>query len=231
MQLSDRLQRVANHVTPGGRVADIGCDHAYTSIYMIKNKIATSVIAMDINKGPLEKAKSNIMSAGLCDVITTRLSNGAKELNVGEVDRIVISGMGGILMKTILSDRPDVVADVKELVLQPQSEIAMLREYLHSIGYQIVQEDMLIDEGKYYTIIKAIHGTESYEKEIFYLYGKQLLESRHPILKKFLEKELNKKDVIMERLKAQNSEHARKRLAEVVVERAKIKEGLEYYDL
>lgn len=231
MQLSERLQRVANHVTVGGRIADIGCDHAYTSIYMIKNKIATRVIAMDVNKGPLEKAKYNIKNAGYEELIETRLSNGTEKLEPGEVDGIVISGMGGSLMTSILKARPDVIASVKELVLQPQSEIFILRQYLHTIGYKIIDEDMLIDEGKYYTIIRAIHGEESYDRDIFNIYGKVLLEKKHPILESFLERELRKKEMIKEQLLIQQTETAKRRLPGLEEEMKKLKEGLEYYDL
>ena len=156
LNISDRLKKVANCVKKDSFVADIGCDHAYTAIYLVKNKIAKKVIAMDINKGPLEKAKSNICNNRLEDYIETRLSDGGKELKKGEVNTILISGMGGRLTTKILDDSLDVVRECRQLVLQPQSEIYLVREYIAKIGFRIEYEDMFIDEGKYYVIINAL---------------------------------------------------------------------------
>lgn len=157
LNISDRLKRVADCISKGNRVADIGCDHAYTAIYLIKKDIAKKVIALDINKGPLEKAKKNISLYGLDDYIETRLSDGGKELKDDEVDSILISGMGGRLTNKILSDSIDIVKNCKQLVLQPQSEIHLVREYIQEIGFSIIYEDMLIDDGKYYVIINAMN--------------------------------------------------------------------------
>ena len=96
MQLSHRLTTVAEFVTKGNKVADIGCDHAHTSIYLVEKGIAASSIAMDVNKGPLQRANENISRFGFEGRITTRLSDGAKELTPGEADTLLISGMGGV---------------------------------------------------------------------------------------------------------------------------------------
>lgn len=156
LNISDRLKKVANCVKKDSFVADIGCDHAYTAIYLIKNNIAKKVIAMDVNKGPLEKAKTNISNNGLEEYIDTRLSDGGKELQKGEVDTILISGMGGRLTNRILEDSLEIVKECNQLVLQPQSEIHLVREYINSIGFYIEYEDMFVDEGKYYVIINAL---------------------------------------------------------------------------
>ena len=95
IQLSNRLQAVVDLVSKGAKVADVGCDHAYISIYMIEQGIAGHVVAMDVNKGPLERAKDNIKEHGLNDQIETRLSNGIKELNPGEVNTLLISPRSG----------------------------------------------------------------------------------------------------------------------------------------
>ena len=135
MQLSLRLKTVADSVTGGNRVADVGCDHAYIAIHLAENNIAPRVVAMDVNKGPLSKAMENIEIRGLEDRIETRLSDGLARLNPGEADTVVIAGMGGALMVRILTEGESALKEVKELILQPQSEIFLVRRHLHTNGY------------------------------------------------------------------------------------------------
>lgn len=233
MQLSKRLLTVANQVTKGSRVADIGCDHAYVSIYLIQQELALNVIAMDINKGPLVRAVENIEKYNLKDKIETRQSDGAKALKSGEADTILIGGMGGALTIKILSDSKEVVNQCKELVLQPQSEIFLVREYILKNQFKIIYEDMLIDDGKYYVVIKAIKSDreERYEKEIFYKYGKYLLESKNQTLNVYLEKGLEKNIQMIETLKRNPSEKAQDRISELQIDQQNIKEGLSYYEM
>lgn len=156
MQLSTRLKMVADCVSKGSIVADVGCDHAYISIYLMEHNLAQHIIALDINKGPLQRAKENIKQYGLEEKIQTRLSNGLLKLKPKEADCIVIAGMGGELMKNILIEGAACVAQAKELILQPQSEIYKIRRYLHTIGFNIIFENMCIDDGKFYVVIKAV---------------------------------------------------------------------------
>ena len=142
MELSKRLFAVASLVTPGNRIADIGTDHAYIPIYLMEKKRSISAIAMDVNKGPLERAEVHIEEAGLQDLIETRLSDGFEKLVPGEVDCAVIAGMGGGLVIKILSAYPEVTSRLKECVLQPQSEIAKVRAFLLQQGFQFVEEDL-----------------------------------------------------------------------------------------
>ena len=228
MQLSKRLQALTEFVTEGLRVADIGCDHAYVSIYLMEKKIASKVIAMDINKGPLLKAKENIAKYGLTEVIETRLSNGAMELEAGEVDGVLIAGMGGALMARILSQSSEVLDSLEEWILQPQSELYLVRRHIRDHGFHIVEENMLIDEGKYYTLMKARKGKEDSSLEVFDYFGKYLLENKNETLKQFLEQELKKKEAIFSKLQGEGQNH-RARLAELEEEITRIKGGLKYY--
>lgn len=229
MQLSQRLKTIANYVEKGSLVADVGCDHAYTSIYLIKNNIAGHIIAMDINKGPLEKAKTNIKGYGLSDRIETRLSNGMEKLCENEVDTVLISGMGGALVTSILGKRLDLVKACKSLILQPQSEIDLVRRFLHKHHFKIAEETMLIEEGKYYVVIHAVSGEETYEKEAEYQYGRCLLNLKDTTLKSFLEKE----QAVLKNIKAGmigiETEHTRKRLEEIDAELATIEEAFLFF--
>ncbi len=159
VRLSRRLQAVADFVTSGSRIADVGCDHAYTSIYLAEHGIAPGIIAMDVNQGPIDRAKENIRKYGHSDIIETRKSDGLEKLEPGEADTILIAGMGGALMVQILTNKKEVLQSVKELVLQPQSEIHKVRRMLQEEGFLIVGEDMVKEDGKYYFIMKALKNS------------------------------------------------------------------------
>lgn len=233
MQLSRRLKAVADTVTIGNRVADVGCDHAYISIYLIKNNIAPHVIAMDVNKGPLERANENINNHGYGKRIYTRLSDGLEKLEPGEADTILIAGMGGALMIKILEEGMEAVRKSTELILQPQSEIYLVRKHLHQIGFFINKEQMIKEDGKYYIIIKAEPSlkAESYDQEVFYQYGKLLLEQREPLMKEYLGRESRIRNEVIKELQLNTTEKATVRLEEVNQEIAYIDQALCYYKL
>lgn len=229
MQLSKRLNKVAEFVPKGSKVADIGCDHAHTSIYLVMEKRAASSIAMDINEGPLKRAKENIQLYGCEDKIETRLSDGAKKLQIGEADTIIISGMGGLLINKILSESKEVIKSSVCLILQPQSELREVRKYVHELGFKIVMEDMLTEDEKHYTIIKAYKGQETYDKEVEYRYGKILLEQRNPSLKAFLLYGIESFSKIINSLEQQNNNKNKKRLKELKRDLVYMEEAFEYY--
>ena len=204
MELSRRLQTVADAVTPGNRLADVGTDHGYVPMYLVNMGICPRAIAMDVNKGPLARAEEHIRAEGLSDRVATRLSDGLARLSPDEADTVVIAGMGGELICRILRDAPHILAAGKELILQPQSEWFKVRHLLHDAGYRIRQEWFLKEEGKYYVVIKAApapSGTaEAYPDELSYRYGALLLRERHPVLLEYLRQELEKKQQIVARM-------------------------------
>lgn len=156
MELSKRLQTIADMVTSGNRTADIGCDHGFVSIYLYQSGIAPKVYAMDVRMGPLARATEHIEERGLSAYIETRLSDGLAALREGEAETIICAGMGGRLMEKILQEGLTKVMAAKELILQPQSEIAGFRAFLRTHGLQIVKEDIVKEEGKFYPVIKAV---------------------------------------------------------------------------
>ena len=114
--------------------ADVGCDHGYVSIYLIRQQIAEHVIAMDVREGPLARARQNVEREGLTAYIQTRLSDGLKELSGGEAETVICAGMGGRLIVRILSEGGIREKGIRQLVLQPQSEIAFVRHALYEHG-------------------------------------------------------------------------------------------------
>ncbi|MBQ3583671.1 MAG: SAM-dependent methyltransferase [Lachnospiraceae bacterium] len=215
MKLSKRLQRVAQTVTPGYRVVDIGTDHGYVPIYLMEHRLATHVIAMDINRGPLKRAEEHIKEQNFEYDIETRLSDGFSSLQSGEADIAVIAGMGGELIKSILQKGSHVLGDFRELILSPHSEIEEVRKYLHSAGFRIDGEEMLIDDGKFYTIIKAVRGTEPSYSEAEYRYGKCLIEKQDEVLYQFLINRKEKTEKILEGLQKEQTENSKARASEL----------------
>lgn len=237
MQLSRRLQAVADLVTQGLRIADVGCDHAYTSIYLADWGISPQVIAMDVNQGPVDKAKENVKRYGCADRIEVRKSDGLEKLKPGEVDSILIGGMGGALTIEILKKRPDILKEIKELILQPQSEIAKVRKMLMDSGFLIVKENMVLEEGKYYMMMKAVQQTSVENKEDYVLtkqehlyYGRLLLEAKHPILREYLNWELGICEDVLRNLNTERTENALARKKDFLSKIELIHSGLEYFD-
>ncbi len=189
MELSERLYNITEMVTPGHVVADVGCDHGYVSIYLVEEQIIPHAIAMDVGTGPLKRAKEHIEEAGLTEYIETRLSDGVHALQPGEADSLIIAGMGGPLMQRIMEEGQDVLAQMKEFILQPQSEIAEFRHFLQNSGYHIISESMVCEDEKYYPMMKAVHGEMSYVNEVDFRYGRILLHEENPVLYQFLKKE------------------------------------------
>ena len=190
IKLSSRLQTVYDMLPSCDTLADVGCDHGYLSIAVLEKGKCAHVIPMDINKGPLESATSNIKEAGLIDRASLRLSDGLDKLEPKEADVICICGMGGILMKRILENgmRTAKAADI--LLLEPQSEMSAFRSFLMENNFIILDEELVEEENKIYPIIKVRPNDSRVDLTALELkYGPRILEKRPELLTKQLEKE------------------------------------------
>lgn len=176
-------------ITPGLPVADIGCDHAYLPIHLAKEDISPRIIACDINAGPILRASENIDDVDMGDRIEVRQGDGLSVIEPGEVASVVIAGMGGRLMMKILTEGRKVLRQVREIILEPQSEVGALRHFLQDEGYRIISENMVSEDDKYYPVIKAIPGQMDWDREIYFRYGKILLREENPVLHEFLLRE------------------------------------------
>lgn len=232
MQLSKRLCAVASMVTEGNRLVDVGCDHGYLPLYLYLNKKIPSAIAMDVRPGPLSRAREHIAEYGLEKYIETRLSDGLLALSPGEGDTLTIAGMGGPLMERILTAKEEVRESFRELILQPQSDIPHFRRFLGEIGWEIVEEEIVLEDGKFYPMMKAVRGeARTVPGDMPYTpeeaFGGLLLKKRHPVLKLYLERELRIRNEILEKLKEAAADDRRK---EVEEERRLVLTALEQYE-
>lgn len=228
MKLSDRLERIAakaSEVTEG-YAADVGTDHGFVPIRLIEMGKTKHVIAMDVRKGPLSRAKEHIREYHMEEQIETRLSDGLRELLPGEADTVVIAGMGGELMLRILKEGAHLYESVKHYILSPQSELSLFRHGLEQLGLAIMEEEMLCDEGKYYVILHVCPGAMHYEKESEYRYGADLLRKRDPVLREFLKKQQTQEEELLKRLVSMETEGAGKRTESLKKELKETKEAL-----
>lgn len=234
IRISDRLRIVAHMCDKGAVVADIGTDHGYLPIYLVQEGIAPSAIAMDLRKGPLEKAKKHICDNCLEDRIQTRLSDGLEKLSKNEADIITICGMGGRLIADIVTKGKDVITQNTILVVSPQSEVGEFRHFLVSQGFEIEDEQMLKEDGKYYFIIKCRKSEESVCSEFSetqYQYGWKLLDSKDKTLYEYLIKEKETNDGISNSIKKDESNPTVKlRLQQLSQKNNIIMKALSYYD-
>ncbi len=225
MELSRRLTAVAGLVSKGHVVCDAGCDHGYVSIYLVQEGISPRVIAMDVRTGPLAHAKEHIRMYGLEDYIETRLSDGVEALGYDEADTLILAGMGGRLMENILTRGRDKIRRMKELILQPQSELYAFRCFLRSEGLGVVQENMVYEDGKFYPMMRVIPNTNSAKKHmpdeqdtlLGDLYGELLLKEGHPVLKQYLDFQREKLEALLRKLEeaGRNSDRGKKRMEEI----------------
>ncbi len=201
MELSIRLKTIASMIEECNSVVDVGTDHGYVPIYLVKNSIIESAIASDINKGPVEKATNNVLSNNVSNQISCRLGSGLSTVKKGEVQVAIIAGMGGNLIRDILEADLKVVKELKYMILQPVQNAEVLREYLYSTGYDILDEEICMDDGKFYEIIKAKYNNKPVVMDtIYYEISKILLEKKHLVMQKFIEHKLQKYSQIYDTL-------------------------------
>ncbi len=150
-QLSKRLKLIASLVPNGARVCDIGTDHGYLSIELIKSGIAASVIATDVNEKPLNHARENIEKSGLS--IELRLCDGLENVSSDEADTLIIAGMGGEVIAGIIERGETVAKEASCLLLQPTTSPEILREYLSKNEYEILKEEPLLENEKLYSVM------------------------------------------------------------------------------
>ena len=157
--LSKRLQRCADYIGCANRIADIGCDHGYLGISLLKNGQVKSVIAADIRPMPLQAAKENAKRFGFDEQMEFFLSDGASAIP-RDFDVMVCAGMGADTMISIIENAPWLKSTSYRLILQCQSKTAMLRKYLNENGFSIVRESAIKDGRFLYSVMEVVFKQE-----------------------------------------------------------------------
>ncbi|BBH21263.1 SAM-dependent methyltransferase [Paenibacillus baekrokdamisoli] len=250
IKLSKRLQTIADLVTDGSRIADIGSDHALLPVYLVQSGKSPSAVAGELPDGPFLAAKKQTAEAGLKSVIQVRQGDGLSVLNPGEVDTVTIAGMGGSLMADILEAgwRSGKLAGVTELVLQPNVGEDLVRRWLISKGFVLQGEMILEEDGRIYEVLHAwsashlklnhdnewvyqtsilsVDMEDETKTEWLYRMGPYLLRQPSELLTKKWQFELGKLSRICQQLTLSEAEESRGKEAQYRAEMKQIKEVL-----
>ena len=197
----DRLELLASLAKGSKCLCDVGCDHAYAIIKAIKNYGVERGIAADINEGPLGQARLKLTEAGLLDKVDIALSDGFKAIDK-PFDTVIIAGMGGILIKSIIEAALDKLGD-KRLILEPNSDAPLLRAFLGSNGFKIIEEHAIIDMGKYYEIMVVVPGEASYS-DLEIKYGPILIRERPEAYKRHYEAMIKHLESLIDKIKKED---------------------------
>lgn len=223
MSLSKRLDIVSSFVSPGAKMLDVGSDHAYLPIALVKRGVISGAIAGEVVEGPFQSACQNVQKEGLTQQIQVRLASGLDAMTVEDgIEEIVIAGMGGRLISTILDQGQVKLQGIQTLILQPNNRENELRIWLEKHAYQIIAEEILEEAGKIYEIIVAKPGkmTLSWVEQTF---GPYLLKSKPEVFRKKWLKEAGKIEEILLKIP---EEHLEERL-ELTQKLSAIKEVLD----
>lgn len=219
MKLKPRLELVASKVSICDTVFDIGTDHAYIPIFLIKNKRCNKAVACDIRKGPLLRAKKNIEIFQYQSKIETRMGSGLTPVDsdTARENTVVIAGMGGKLITDILEKDLQKASACKKLIIQPNYAIEVVRQWLYENGFDIVDEELCAEDERIYNVIVAVYsGISVHLEDIYYYLGKKLIEKRDPLLKKYINKKVYKFNEIIKQIE-DNGERNVKYLNEIKI--------------
>ncbi len=197
MQLKPRLAEVAKCVEPADEVVDIGTDHAYLPVYLIKKGVCRRVIGVEKNQQNLEKAQKTVDLFQLRSKIELRKGDGFFALTEHDkVEEAVIAGLGGRTIGNILRSGAGKTQGLRRFVLQPMSDIYLLRRWLLTHGFRISDERLAREKNHFYVIITVQHGKQEISDPILLEVGPGLLKNRDPLLIPYLENEIARCQVI-----------------------------------
>lgn len=217
MKLTPRLQAIADHIPSHCLVGDVGTDHGYLAAYLVESDHHIKVIASDINEGPVENALRTLEENQLGHLIEVRLGGGLEPYALGELDMAVIAGMGGMLIRDIISESLEKVRALKGAILQPMTQQAELRRWLCENDFDIFNEIVVREGDKFYEIFSIRPGTtpvlDSLSLEIgFRSEDRVSVHQDQDIYRGFLSFKANKYSKIIESIRENGSEDSQEAL-------------------
>lgn len=190
--LSNRLMTVAGFVPQGARLVDVGSDHAYLPLFLVKQGRIDFAVAGEVVKGPYESALKNVTQEGELDRIQVRLANGLAAIEATDkISAVTIAGMGGRLIADILTAGKEKLVGVERLILQPNNREDDVRTWLEANDFQLVAETILEENGKIYEILVAEPGQMNLSAEER-RFGPFLMKEVSPVFREKWERELDK---------------------------------------
>ncbi|MDO5040795.1 MAG: class I SAM-dependent methyltransferase [Peptoniphilus sp.] len=213
INISERLKKIASYVDKGKKVADIGTDHGIVPIFLVSENISDRVIASDISKKSLQKTVDMVREYELEDKIETRVGNGLKVLKPGEVDNIIIAGMGGVLIWNLIEEDMEISKKAEKIILQPMQAPEYLREHLCKKGFEIIDESIIYEEERFFEIIVAKYTGEINPREdIFYEIPLICHRRKDETLRDFLINKIEyNKDILDKLTKVEKNERIKRR--------------------
>ena len=184
--LGSRLAALAAFAANAKKPVDVGTDHGYLPVWLLENAAASEAIATDIHEKPLKKAVDCARDHGLADRMTFQLTDGLKGVDLDGVDAIVIAGMGGETIQSILAQVPDLPARGIRLILQPMTKIEPLIRWLYGAGFHIEDERLAKETGTLYRILSVAGGAAEAPEGTALLAGEALFQNQDPLLGEYL---------------------------------------------
>lgn len=216
MKLTPRLQAIAELIPPGSVVADIGTDHAYLPIYLLLEQISQHAVASDINQAPLEQAQEIISAFNCHQKIDLRLGDGLEVLTAADdVDTVVIAGLGGRTIASLLQRGRTKLAQIKRVILQPMNETGYLRLYLAKNGFALFHESLVSERKHLYEIILAKPGQEMEQDPFRLSLGPRLLEKKPPLFQRLLKEKIRKLRMVYNSLQKAKKKDVTEKICEV----------------
>lgn len=199
IKLSKRLSTIAKMVDHSSSLADVGCDHALLDIYLSQNDIIKKAVACDITENALKGALKNLLKSNVKNV-TLRISDGLSKItSEDKIDTLVISGLGGNKIISILNDGKEKLNKISTIILAPNTDVSKVRKKLLEIGYFIEDEKLVKERKIIYTVIKFKKGLKKYNSKQIYL-GPVLLKNKDDLFNEAILDIVNKNKRIIKNL-------------------------------
>lgn len=197
--LSQRLSAIAESLSEGGLVCDVGSDHGALPLFLLRTGKCSSTIVTDLNEKPLERAKENFRKAAVFEKATFVLTDGIEEVLPLKPDSFVIAGMGGETIVGILNRGLNQITKGTQFLLQPMTKVSSLRRYLYETGFNVSAEKLVYENGKFFIIIQAVFdGVIRKNDDFYYEYGEFLVKQNNKEIRAFFSSLLSSLESIID---------------------------------